>query len=148
MSSSGKRKILLVCSVILLEALRLTLEVVWELNQVNRFELQIFRNEENEKSPRNRMIPGAVAGFSAEKIRNQRLEFLLWCFTAFYIVCNAHFVGYCEGVIAYRLIFFVLSHRMLHQISTKLTPRLTPVLFDKLEFVLLSNQFEFKGLCT
>ena len=67
---------------------------------------------------------------------NQRLEFLHWCFTAFYIVRNAHIVGYCGGVIAYRLIFFVLSHKMLHQISTKLTPRLTPVPFDKLEFVI------------
>jgi len=62
------------------------------------------------------------------------LEFLHWRFTAFYIVRNAHIVGYCGGVIAYRLIFFVLSHRMLHQISTKLTPRLTPVLLDKLDF--------------
>ena len=63
------------------------------------------------------------------------LEFLHWRFTAFYIVRNAHIVGYCGGVIAYRLIFWVLPHRMLHQISTKPTPRLTPVLFDKLEFV-------------
>ena len=45
------------------------------------------------------------------------------------------------GVIAYRLIFFVLSHRMLHQISTKLTPRLTPVLLDKLEFIYLLYLF-------
>ena len=63
------------------------------------------------------------------------MEFLHWRFTAFYIVCNAHIVGYCEGVITYRLIFLVLSHRMLHQISTNLTPRLAPNLFDKLEFV-------------
>jgi len=68
---------------------------------------------------------------------NQRLEFLHWCFTAFYIVRNAHIVGYCGGVIAYRLIFFVLSHKMLHQISTKLTPRLAPNLSDKLEFTQL-----------
>jgi len=58
---------------------------------------------------------------------NYLLEFLHWRFTAFYIVDNAHIVGYCEGIIAYRLIFFVLSHRMLHQISTKLTPRISPI---------------------
>ena len=66
---------------------------------------------------------------------NYLLEFLPRRFTAFYIVCNAHIVGYCGGVIAYRLIFWVLSHRMLHQISTKLTPRLKPNQLDKLEFV-------------
>jgi len=65
------------------------------------------------------------------------LEFLHWRFTAFYIVYNAHIVGYCGGVIAYRLIFLVLSHKMLHQISTRLAPRLTPVLLDKLELVAL-----------
>ena len=64
---------------------------------------------------------------------NYLLEFLHWRFTAFYIVRNAHIVGYCGGVIAYRLIFWVLSYKMLHQISTKITPRLTTNLFDKLE---------------
>ena len=69
-------------------------------------------------------------------LQDYLLEFLHWRFTAFYIVRNAHIVGYCGGVIAYRLIFFVLSHRMLHQISTKITPRLASNLFDKLSFTL------------
>ena len=88
-------------------------------------------------SPRdNKKCPAYAEHFLqvSTKGRNYLLEFLHWRFTAFYIVRNAHIVGYCEGVIAYRLIFWVLPHRMLHQISTKLTPRLTPVLLDKLEF--------------
>lgn len=56
--------------------------------------------------------------------KNYLFEFLHWCLMVFYIVYNAHIVGYYGGVIEYRLIFFVLSHRMLHQISTKLTPSL------------------------
>lgn len=62
--------------------------------------------------------------FGSETNWDQRLEFLHWCFMVFYIVNNAHIVGYCEGVIAYRLIFFTVSHKMLHQICTKLTPSL------------------------
>ena len=61
-------------------------------------------------------------------VNDQRLEFLHWRFTAFYIVRNAHIVGYCEGIIAYRLIFFVLSHKMLHQISTMINT----ALFDEI----------------
>ena len=48
------------------------------------------------------------------------LEFLHWCFIASYLVNNTHIVGYYECVIAYRLIFLVLSHKMLHQICTNI----------------------------
>lgn len=53
---------------------------------------------------------------------NYLFEFLHWRFMVFYIVNNAHIMGYCEGVIAYRLIFLRLSHKMLHQISTNVSP--------------------------
>lgn len=67
---------------------------------------------------------------------NYLLEFLYWHFKAFYIIDNAHIVGYCEGIIAYHLMLFVLSHKMLHQISPKLTPSLE---YDFEDFPLLQQ---------
>ena len=111
-----------------------------ELSELKTCRWHVFSSDRSgyaARTPQFEKSTESRSGFRDGKSRkdNYLLEFLHWCFIAFYIVDNAHIVGYCESIIAYRLIFFVLSHRMLHQISTKLTPRLTPVLLDKLELV-------------